>query len=94
MWTALRPSASARHTGSAGRRSRRRAEPDELETLADRPGYQRCARARCGADADQMLDHHRLVPRCGPQDRRRQSRVALKALEHLLGRDLGDDGVW
>ena len=54
----------------------------------------------CGAhqgaaptDADQMLDHHRLVARRGPEDRRPQSWHPLKGVDHLARRDLGDDDV-
>ncbi len=45
------------------------------------------------ADADQVLDHHRLVARGGPQDGGSQARQPLEGGKHPLGRHLGDDDV-
>ena len=42
---------------------------------------------------DQMLDHHRLVARGGPQERHAQPRLLLERRHHLPRRDLGHDDV-
>ena len=71
-----------------------RAEPDELQ--AQPQLEQEMGGADDGAapaDVDQVLDHHRLVPRGRPQDRRPQSWHPLEGVDHLPRRDLGDDDV-
>ena len=45
------------------------------------------------ADADQVLDHHRLIARGGPQDRGTQPRQLPEAVHHLPGRHLRDDDI-
>ena len=94
-WIAVSPSASAstywfKRAGEAARV----AQAHQLQAQAELD--QEVGGAGQGvapADADQVLDHHRLVARGGPEDRRAQPRQLLEAVEHPLRRHLGDDGV-